>query len=1020
MQISPLYSKAIDAYYDDLKGKARLGVTYEQGTRGAFRSLLDTLARPVGWTLVEELALPGKRKRPDGTLLDAFQIPRGYWEAKDAKDDLEVEIQKKIKLGYDLRNTIFEDTRRAVLFQNKQRVLDTDLSRPDALAGLLRRYFDHTPAEIEEFHAAEAEFRDRIPTLARALMSVLDTARRENSRFVAAFAAFHDVCRTALNPAIRAAQIEEMLVQHLLTERLFRTVFDTPEFTKRNVIAAEIETVIDALTSQSFSRAAFLSQLDYFYAAIESLARTITDFGEKQGFLNTIYERFFQGFSPDTADTHGIVYTPQPLVDFMCASVEHVLADQFGTSLSAKGVSILDPCTGTGNFLVNILRRIDPFDIKRKYQEELFANEVMLLPYYVASLNIEHAYFDIQGQYETFPGICFADTLDLAKGQQLALGFAEKNTARVQREQDAAITVIIGNPPYNVGQANENDNNKNRKYPVIDGRIRETYAKDSKATLNTKLYDAYVRFFRWASDRLGGEDGIVCYVTNNSFVDQFAFDGMRKHLLQDFTQVYHLDLHGNVRKNPKLSGTTHNVFGIQVGAGVTVAVRNRNAERFIKYHRVPENWRKTEKLAFLTERGSIEGIEWQTLTPDAKQNWLTEGMEADFDTFLPMGSKETKASKTLDIHAIFKTYSLGVSTNRDGVVYDFSKDKLAARVKLFIEEYNAEVYRWARAGKPKEIDAFLDYSKVKWSEHLKAELQRERYGEYDTDCTRDALYRPFCKQSLYYSGLLIDRPAAFDAIIPSPTQETENQLICLSGVSSSKQFSCLMANAVVGLDLIEKTQCFPLYTYTVGGAIRHDNITDWALAQFQASYGPAVTKRDIFHYVYGLLHAPDYRERYKENLKRELPRLPLVATPDDFLAFAQAGQTLAALHVGYEQAEEYPLQTVQDKSVPFSWRVTKMKLSKERTAVVVNPSLTFAGIPPEAFDYKLGNRSALEWVLDQYQVFVDKRSGITSDPNRADDREYIVRLVRRVVSVSVETAKVVGGLPKLGNLSPGG
>ena len=434
-------------------------------------------------------------------------------------------------------------------------------------------------------------------------------------------------------------------MQHLLTERLFRNVFDNPEFTKRNVIAAEIEKVIAALTSQSFSREAFLKRLDYFYTAIENTARTITDFSEKQGFLNTIYERFFQDFSTATADTHGIVYTPQPIVDFMCASVEEVLKTEFGTSLSAPGVTILDPCTGTGNFLVNLLRRISPLDLRRKYREELFANEVMLLPYYVASLNLEHAYFDLQGQYETFPGLCFTDTLDLAQGKQLAM-FAEANTERVQREQDAAITVIIGNPPYNVGQQNENDNNKNRKYPVVDARIRETYAKDSKATLNTKLYDAYVRFFRWAADRLQGQDGIVCFVTNNSFVDQIAFDGMRKHLLQDYTQVYHLDLHGNVRKNPKLSGTTHNVFGIQVGAGITVAVRRKGTEKFLKYYRVPENWRKTEKLEWLNHKKDVTGIDWQTLQPDSKQNWITEGMQADFEDFLPIASKEAKASKS--------------------------------------------------------------------------------------------------------------------------------------------------------------------------------------------------------------------------------------------------------------------------------------------------------------------------------------------------------------------------------------
>jgi len=655
MQVVPTPNSTLDTYYAALANYAGLGVTQEQGVRAAFRSLLETFAKsaePSGWTLVEEHKLPGSRKRPDATLLDNFRIPRGYWEAKDTQDDLEAEIRRKIKAGYDLKNIIFEDTRRAVLYQNKQRVLDVDLSRRDALAGLLTRYFSHTPAEIEEFHRAEVEFREQIPILAKALLSIIEDAQKDNPPFIAAFGAFFELCRTSLNPQVSRAQVEEMLVQHLLTERLFRNVFDNPEFTRRNVIAGEIEKVITALTRQSFSPETFLKRLDYFYTAIENTAKTITDFSEKQGFLNTIYERFFQNFSTATADTHGIVYTPQPIVDFMCASVEEVLKTEFGTSLSAEGVTILDPCTGTGNFLVNILRRIEPLDLKRKYMGdpennlpcELFANEVMLLPYYVASLNLEHAYFDLQGQYEPFPGLCFVDTLDLVEAVQPRFDmFNARNTERVQREKDAAITVIIGNPPYNVGQQNENDNNKNRKYPDVDKRIRETYAKDSKATLKNQLYDAYVRFFRWATDRLQGQDGIVCFVTNNSFVDQMAFDGMRQHLIENFTQIYHIDLHGNVRQNPKLSGTTHNVFGIQVGAGITIAIRRRqNPARFLKYYRVPENWRKSEKLTWLSEKDSITGIEWKTLTPNRNNVWLTEGLQDDFANFLPIASKETR------------------------------------------------------------------------------------------------------------------------------------------------------------------------------------------------------------------------------------------------------------------------------------------------------------------------------------------------------------------------------------------
>ncbi len=482
------------------------------------------------------------------------------------------------------------------------------LAQRDQLLDLLRLFFSYTEPDIATFEAAVDEFKQRIPDLAQGLLARIAEEHAKNAKFVSAFATFLELCRTTLNPQISRETVDEMLVQHLLTERLFRTVFNNSDFTRRNVIAAEIEKVIEALTSRAFNRNDFEKSLDRFYVAIEGAARTLDSWVEKQHFLNTVYERFFQGYSVKQADTHGIVYTPQEIVEFMCASVEEVLQREFHTSLSAPGVQVLDPCVGTGNFIVNILRRISGSTLAYKYANDLFCNEIMLLPYYIASLNIEHAYYERTGEYKPFEGICFADTLELAEGKQPSL-FVEENTERVQREKAAPIMVVIGNPPYNAEQINENDNNKNRKYKIIDERIQKTYAKDSIASNKNALSDAYVKFFRWAIDRLQGRDGVVCFVSNNSFVDQIAFDGMRRHLLQDFTQIYHVDLHGNVRKNPKLSGTTHNVFGIQVGVGITIAIRSpQYTQQGLFYYRLPEFWRKTEKLAFLNEKKTIGNI----------------------------------------------------------------------------------------------------------------------------------------------------------------------------------------------------------------------------------------------------------------------------------------------------------------------------------------------------------------------------------------------------------------------------
>ncbi len=1002
--------KVVRQYSIELKDYQQVA-NYEQGIRSAFQNMLASVAKYCGWSFAPEMTI--EKIRPDGVVLDEFHIRRGYWEAKGPNVNFEEEIRKKIAAGYPLTNTLFENSKRALLYQGKRSTpIEYDLADQNRTIDLLRDFFTYVEPDIVNFEEAVDEFKERIPEHAQALLDIIKNEHKLNRKFQVAFTAFSEICRTSLDPKMSEANIDEMLAQHLLTERLFSTVFNNPDFVRRNVIAAEVEKVIDALSSRSFNRADFLQVLDRFYVAIEKTAKGRQSWSERQEFLNTVYERFFQGFSVKQADTHGIVYTPQEIVDFMVESVDEVLKREFGKSIETPGVKILDPATGTGNFIANIIRRIDEFALEQKYKHDLFCNEIMLLPYYIASLNIEHEYYAKMGQYESFEGICFADTLELAEGKQMALEmFVEENTERVKREKEADIMVVIGNPPYNVGQLNENDNNKNRKYPIIDASVRETYVKTSKASNRNALSDVYVKFFRWASDRLGNRDGIVCLVTNNSFIDQIAFDGMRKHLLQDFTQIYHLDLHGNVRKNPKLSGTTHNVFGIQVGVGITIAVRSsKNAKRALYYHRVPENWRKAEKLSFLTESKSIAGIDWIELQPDERNTWITEGIDPGFSSFMPLGTKETKVPQCIDEPVIFRLYSNGVKTNRDVWVYNFNRNNLVINIKRLIDAYNREVDGWARRDKRDiTVDEFVSYddTEVKWSEGLKHNLQRSIYAKFEETKVRQSLYRPFCKQWLFFDRILNERVYLFPQI--SPTSQNENISICVSAIGSSKQFHCLATNCVVDLHLTGDSQCFPFYTYSEDGTNRRENITDWALQQFQDKYGPEVTRWDIFHYVYGMLHHPQYRQLYKENLKRDLPHIPLLLNQEGFEACVSVGQQLMELHVHYEQAQEYPLQLVPNKEIPYQQRlrVEKMKLSADRTSLLYSNGLTLDSIPPECFEYRLGNRSALEWVIDQYQVSTDKRSGIESDPNRLDDPQYILRLIKQVVMVSVKTVELV-------------
>ena len=1005
--------KDIRDYYAALDAYAEQGVTHEGALRSAFQNLLAETGRRAGWTLIPDLTIGSIR--PDGTFRDEYFLNRGYWEAKDTDDNLEAEIQKKIDKGYPLTNIIFEDTRQACLYQNGQVAMRADLTKRVQLTNLLIAFFSYTEPAHEDFSSAVEDFKQRVPDLARGLVQIIQDAHATNASFQKAFKIFFELCRESLNPNLSGAAVDEMLVQHLLTERLIRTIFDSQDFIRRNVIAAEVETVIDALVSKAFNRHEFLKRLDPFYLAIESAARTITDFSEKQHFLNAVYERFFQGYSVKVADTLGIVYTPQEIVDFMCASVERVLKDEFGKQLSDPGVNILDPCTGTGNFVVNLLRRIPGRDLRRVYTEQLFANEVMLLPYYIAALNIEHAYYERTGEYESFEGLCFVDTLDLAQEEDKPSlpVMTEENTARVERQRTAPITVIIGNPPYNVGQINENDNNKNRKYKVIDKRIKVTYAKDSKATLNKQLYDPYVKFFRWAVERLEGRDGIVCFATNNSFVDKIAFDGMRKNILQDFTRIYHADLHGNVRENPNLSGTTHNVFGIQVGVGITVAIRKaQHTGCVLLYHRVPGDWRKEEKLSWLAEKQHVAAVEWRTLRPDDSHTWLIPAHAEKFKTFLSLGSKEARSGKDESGETIFKAYSLGVHTNSDAYVYGFSRPSLIDRAKNMAENFNAELDRWKRSGEPKDLVTFLkvDEAVLKWIRNTKRTLLRGNYVDFDLASIRPSLYRPFTKRSLFFNRAFNEDIYRFPSFFPNPVTEEENKVLIVGGYGR-KGFAVLASDSISDLNFYaDPAQCFPFYVYDEDGSNRRENITDWGLKQFHDHYGDTtLTKWDVFYYVYGLLHHPGYREKFADNLKRDLPRIPFAP---DFRAFASAGKQLARLHLEYETLEPYELQWIESGDVPLSYRVERMKLSKDKTALVVNDSLTLAGIPPDVFAYRLGNRSALEWVIDQYRVKTDERSGIRSDPNRPDDEEYIVRLIGQVVRVSLETVNIVRALPE--------
>ena len=1017
MQTIKSTHKPIKIFYAELKQYESLGATNETEVRLAFATLFQHYARQNNLTLICEKPLRTPQNTTiyvDGMLTDNdFGLPRGYWEAKDLHDTLATAIRQKFDAGYPQDNILFTTQERAILYQDGQEVMDVGIADPEAFIRVLHAFFSYEQADIANWERAVIEFKDKVPALGQRAATLIQREESTNPRFQEAFTDFHRHCQEAINPNLAKAAVEEMLIQHLLTEEIFSTVFDNRDFTRRNIIAREIENVIDALTEHAYNRAEFLRELAPFYSAIQRAAATFIDFSQKQHFLNTVYEQFFQGFSVKVADTHGIVYTPQPIVDFMVRSVSHLLEAEFGRSLSDTGVHLIDPFVGTGNFIVRLIQAIDKTALKAKYSEELHCNEVLLMPYYIASMNIEHEFYIATKQYQPFDNLCLVDTFDLTAERQLSM-FAPENTRRVERQKQTEMFVVIGNPPYNARQMDENDANRNRRYPELDKQIQETYAQASTATNKTSLYDPYVKAILWALDRIEGK-GIVAFITNHNFITGQAFDGMRKHLSDACDEIYLLDLGGNVRKG---HAGDSNVFDIQVGVSINLFVKKRQGQSKpadIFYSSETAEMNKEATFDFLDTCEHIGNVHWDDIQPDARHTWLTEGLREDFETFLPMGSKQAKAEKGGVSGVIFHQFSSGVKTNRDAWAINFDQDVLRDNATRMIDTYNTQLLKWQQQTAP-DIDKFVAYDdeKINWSAGLKQKLTSDYTAEFFPEKIRQTLYRPFTKSQLYFDRFMAERVYVFPSIFPTPETEVENRVICVN-ISQEKSFTCLITNCIPEHIMTggfgSAGQYFSFYIYDEDGTNRRENITEWALTRFREHYEDnQITKWDIFHYTYALLHHPVYRERYQVNLKRDLPHIPFAP---EFWEFVEAGRRLAEIHVHYEDQPQYKLDLIETPDMPLDWRVEQMRFSKDKTQIRYNDFLTLAGIPPGAFQYRLGNRSALEWVVDQYRVKTDRRSGIENNPNRGDNEEYIVDLIRKVISVSLETVRIIDRLSAL-------
>lgn len=1014
--------------------KRTSGSTRETIVREAFKDLLKAWGRAQELVFVAEYPLKTATKANitvDGALLHSIRTPLGWWEAKDEDDDLDDEIAKKFKRGYPKDNIVFSDDATASLWQAGAEVMRCDMTDTVQLEKLLKLFFGFERPEIADFRRAVEQFKADLPAVLKGLREMIDAQHNANPAFRKAQASFLAHAQEAINPALLDADVREMLIQHILTEEIFSKVFDDGDFHRQNNVAAKLYELEGSFFTGGLKKTT-LKGLEPYYAAIRATAAQISSHSEKQTFLKVIYENFYKVYNAKAADRLGVVYTPGEIVRFMIEGADWLCEKHFGRNLADENVEILDPATGTGTFICELLEhfRGQPKKLKRKYQQELHANEVAILPYYVANLNIEATYAAITGEYEEFHNLCFVDTLDNVGLHTAAHGttadlfgsVSEENVARIKRQNSRKISVVIGNPPYNANQANENDNNKNREYPAIDARIKQTYIAESTAQ-KTKLYDMYARFFRWASDRLAA-DGVLAFVTNRSFIDSRTFDGFRKTVGREFAEAYIVDLGGDVRANPKLSGTKHNVFGIQTGVAISFFVKREGASGKkgcrVFYARRPEIETAEEKLAWLGNARASR-LDFEEVRPDSKGNWLNISLN-DFDDLLPVGAKSAKAAKTASQErAVFKLFSLGVVTARDEWVYSESPEHLASKVRALIAAYNADTKKLAVHSGERSLAGQLD-SSIKWSRATKRDLERGVRYEFDESRITSAAYRPFCKLDLYYDGHLNEMRNLTTRLFGDAGQRS-NRCIVFTDAGSQKPFMVQAVDSVFDYHYVGAAAAAVALPFTrYEGQNSETNITDWSLKQFQQHYHPgkgrkpaALTKEAIFHYVYAVLHDPVYREKYALNLKREFPRIPFYgSTVAHFEQWAAWGAELMALHIGYEAVAPWATTRTDtpDAKARAAGQAPKpvLKSLPEAGRILIDAETTLAGIPPEAWAYKLGNRSALDWVLDQHKEKKPKDPTIREkfDTYRfADHKERVITLLQRVARVSVETVRIV-------------
>jgi predicted helicase len=867
-----------------------------------------------------------------------------------------------------------------------------------------------------------------------------------------AFDKFLSGLQKNINPSINEEQAIEMLAQHIITQPIFDALFEGYSFVKSNAVSMAMQGMIESLEEGS-NLAEQDETLQKFYDSVRTRAQGIDNSEGKQRIIIELYDKFFKTAFPKMVEKLGIVYTPVEVVDFIIHSVNDILKKEFDRTISDENIHILDPFTGTGTFLVRLLQSglIDVKDLERKYKDELHANEIVLLAYYIAAINIENAYHDAtpdpddgvgKENYTSFDGIVLTDTFQLSETREGEIQYEEmlkKNSDRVEKQRKAPLRIIIGNPPYSIGQKSANDNSQNQNYPKLDKRIADTYAKLSAAGLNKSLYDAYIKAFRWSTDRLDKTGGIICFVSNGAWLDGNSTDGFRKAVEKEFSSIYIFNLRGNQRTSGELSRKEGGkIFGSgsRTPISITLLVKNpdiKTEKATIHYHDIGDYLDREQKLKIVKNFKTFgnPNLSLTTLEPNEHGDWLSKRNSA-FDDFIPIVPEKKFNTKT---QSIFIVNVVGIATGRDAWSLSFSKDTLSENMKNMIAFFNEQSNAFAVAKQKNtklEVEEFIDQNplRISWTRALRKDISKNIQHSFKEQELVQCLYRPYTKEWLYYDRPFIESPSIWSQIFPTPKHK--NVVISCINVGSSKEFSAIISDIYSEYQLVFANQSFPLYYYEENKLqqkglfdgdesqkyVRRDAISDFILERAKQQYGKTVTKEDIFYYVYGFLHSNEYRETFANDLKKMLPRLPLVETVTDFWAFSKAGRKLSELHLNYETVAPSP-EVIVTGDDGKTYSVDKIRFPKkdQKETIHYNSKITISNIPSKAYEYVVNGKSAIDWIMERYAVTTHKESGIINDPNdwgkEVGNPRYILDLLLSIINVSVQTVDIVNSLPKV-------